>query len=180
MKQVITTYYTLAELKEQFPAGYARAWENWQQAVAEDECPWSGEIMDSLKALFAAAGVTMQDWQLGAYSRGNRIDVGEFDAEDATGEEALAWAMSWIPEGTLDAAGKVVGRCGFTGYCADDDLIESVLDDIRGGCTCREALRNLADVVGSLMEQEIEQMQDEESFQANCEHRHYTEHGEKE
>jgi hypothetical protein len=46
----------------------------------------------------------------------------------------------------------MVPPCPFTGYCADDALLASVREDIRGGCTVADALRNLAHVAQRLLE----------------------------
>lgn len=52
--------------------------------------------------------------------------------------------------------------CPLTGYCADDDFIDSLLNDIKSGCTLSEAFHNLADVAGKLFYQEyIDQISEE-------------------
>lgn len=91
MKTILTHTYTLAELKEQFPDGYARALRNWQNEPRE--IAWQGEIIDSLKAVLKAANVTLRDWSLGAYNRGNFISISfpQDDTADLHGKRAIAW-----------------------------------------------------------------------------------------
>lgn len=171
--------YTAEELKEKFPQGFENALSHWQNN--QDEIFWQDEIMDSLKAVFKKAGIHLNDWSISdsspSYVRFAMDEEGEI-----TGQKAYRW----IKENILDGATfrrvtyskkhggkgwrydifKADGNYwqGLTGYCADNDFVESLLDDIRGGCTIKDALNNLADCAGHLFEQELENQRSEEFF----------------
>lgn len=60
--------YTIKELKENFPEAYEKAYEDFKQDIQQDPyLPWQEEIMDSMKATFKHAGVTLHNWSIGAY-----------------------------------------------------------------------------------------------------------------
>lgn len=96
MKTHTVTTYTATELKEQFPDAFERALERHRNSPDLGD-NWSSEIFDSLKAVCNAANVTLRDWSLGAYNRGNHIKVsfpGEnegYDTEHLCGKRAIAW-----------------------------------------------------------------------------------------
>lgn len=84
--------YTAAELKRKNPRAFEKAWERFRST--NDEIPWSGEIMDSLKAVFKHThGISnLKDWSIDAY--GYSYVKFEFDQDEAgelTGNRALAW-----------------------------------------------------------------------------------------
>ncbi len=90
--------YTAQHLRRYYPEAFEKAHEKYRGEL--DLSHVSDGLMDSLKGLFAAAGVTLTDWVLGAYSQGCYIKVnipgndgrsaGEFTA-DLTGPRAMAW-----------------------------------------------------------------------------------------
>lgn len=61
--------------------------------------PWEKEGFESLKALIEAAGLTLKDWSLGAYNRGNFISV-KFSNEDAANLKGVR-AFAWIENNLL-------------------------------------------------------------------------------
>lgn len=198
------TVYSASELKEKFPDGFEKALKNWQDH-ASDEIFWSDEIIDSMKSLFYASGVNLINWSIGAYSpctvRFEMPEDGEdyINAlEDYTGQKAYNWIKKNVLDGSkfkrITYNKKLGGKgwryditktdgsswsCGFTGYCSDHDFIESLLDDIRGGCTLSDAFHNLADTAGHLLESECEYQQSEEYFldNADANEYQYTENG---
>lgn len=188
------TVYTPAELKESFPDAFEYAHKKW--AESQDEIFWADEIMDSMKGLFKEAGIHLYDWSIGAYNPENRVRFSlRMEYEDLQGMAANAWIKANILN---DAKFKRVkynkkhgGKgwryditkkngeawsCEFTGYCADHDFIESLLDDIKHGCTLKDALHNLADTAGKLFEQELEYQVSEEEFLMQ-DHLEFTEDG---
>lgn len=115
-----------------------------------------------------------------------------YGAKDLTGQRALAWlennllsqfrykdGIQYIKERVWRAecvknprrsdgvfihkAGELKS-CPLTGVCFDEDFIQSLLKDIKDGCTLGEAYKNLAYVAGKLFEQEIEYQNSEENF----------------
>lgn len=93
MKTKTVTTYTASELKEQFPDAFEHALSEWQNR--SEPAAWSDEIFDSLKAVCKAADVKLKDWDLGAYNRGNHIDI-ELPGDDATAELSGKRAMAWL------------------------------------------------------------------------------------
>lgn len=91
MKTQIRKIYTFSELRK---SAKEHAIEMERQSRQNDaEVPWMDEIMDSLKALFKAAGVEMKDWSIGPHDRGTRL-VARFnreEVEDLSGPRAMAW-----------------------------------------------------------------------------------------
>lgn len=177
--------YTATELREQFPEAFKVAFTNWSES--QTETPWSDEIVDSLKKLIEAAGLRLVDWNLGAYNRSNYIKVsfgGNDDVENLSGPRAIAWiennlladlrvpftgAERWKLSrfGRAYRAGSVK-PCPFTGFFADDDYLEALLQEVRSGETLKDAFTGLADVAMRLMEAELEGM-DEDYFTEEAE-----------
>lgn len=96
MQTITLTGYTPAELQDQFPSGYQRAYQRW--SARQDEIPWMDETIDSLKKLLYAADIKLRDWSLGAYNRGNHIKI-EFpreEIEEFTHRRAWAWLESHL------------------------------------------------------------------------------------
>lgn len=111
--------------------------------------------------------------------------------DDYTGQKALAWVKNAYDLKTVkrieftyvnDNGRKVKGfryditkkdgqswDCGFTGVCYDHDFIDSLLDDIKSGCTLSDAYHNLADKAGALFYDE---------YKAQCEESYFVDHAE--
>ena len=197
--------YDIKELKEQFPDAYEKVLNKWQNNM--DEVFWQDEIVDSLKECFNSAGLTLKDWSLGGQGSYVKFtmptywsELADCDmlVEDYTGRRALNWLKEAFDLKSVKRVNyighdkrkhfrydivKKDGKdwsCEFTGYCADHDYIESLLDDVtKGGCTLEDAFHNLADVCSRLIENEIEYQQSEEYFLEHAEANdfQYTEHG---
>lgn len=125
----------------------------------------------------------------------SEIADNEILTDDLTGKKAY----NWIKENVLDGAKfkrvqftyKDNGRkirgwryditkkngeswsCEFTGYCADHDFVESLLDDIKGGCTLLESFLNLATCYEKLLNAEIEDQMSESYFIDHAESNNY-------
>jgi len=153
--------YTLAELKDAHPDAYAKVLDRW---ASRAESGWNDEIIDSLKAVCDLLDVSLRDWQLGPHNRSNRIrvDVADIDDERAHVLEALSTHGY--------AKGESVsfpGICALTGYCADDDLLESIWKDVDSGESLKDAVESLESIIARMMEDDLEQAQSEESMIAN-------------
>lgn len=202
--KTITTY-SAQELKDQFPDAFEKVLEKWQNNTSSDVF-WADEVVDSLKSCFEHAGITLKDWSLGG--RGSYVqftistywsELSDYDmlVDDYTGRKALNWLKGVFGLKSVKRVNyighdkkkhfryditKLDGKdwsCGFTGYCADHDYIESLLDDVSKGCTLSEAFHNLANVCNKLIEQEIEYQSSEEYFLEHSEANEfaYTEDG---
>ena len=173
--------YTPAELKELFPDAFEKAHERYIQS--DYEIPWSEDTIESMKAVFKAAGLALRDYSIDGYNPGNsglKVDI-----ETATGELAGQRAIAWLENNLFWALrtpwgiGKIKDRvryhhpagsipeCPLTGYCADDDYLDALTKEILEGSTIKEAFRRLAYVAGKILEGEIEYTQTEEYFIEN-------------
>lgn len=200
MKSNTVITYTATELKEQFPDAFERALERHRNDP-ELGSGWQGEIFDSLKAVCKAADVSLRDWSLGAYNRGNHIDVSfpgqeQDEVGELSGKRAFAWIennlfgplrIPWTGKrraelrkyGSDYYAGKVK-PCPLTGVCFDEDYLDALRKSIRQGDTLKEAFEGLADVYANLLKAEIESASTEEYFieHAEANEMQFTEDGE--
>lgn len=192
------TSYSLDELKESHPQGYANALERWQEGCrASGDISWSEETMGSLKATIAECSFKLRDWSIGpyAYSSLSVSDERGIDEDDEGKPEVSD--LDWFCEAVLDANGytrsdtakdrngnpipngyKFPGKCPFTGYCFDEACLESVYWDLVSGESLEDALENLAQLASKAMEDDCEQMEDEESMEANWGHLRFLADGE--
>jgi len=199
--------YSASELKDKFPEAFEKVLEKWQYNCKEDIF-WGDEIFASMKETFEAAGLTLTNWELGTYSPcfvrftmpTYWSELAEVDmlVENYEGKRALKWLKEAFGLKSVKRVNyighdkkkhfrydivKTDGEdwsCEFTGYCADHDYIESLLEDVsKNGCTLEDAFSNLAKVYGKLIEQELENQQSEEYFleHAGSNEFSYTEHG---
>ncbi len=68
MKMEQINVYSAQELKEMNPVAFEYAWDKYKRMCESDTLPWQEEIMDSMKKTFKYAGVSLNDWSIGAYS----------------------------------------------------------------------------------------------------------------
>lgn len=90
MKQI--RVYTAQELKRKNPSGFERALERFRSY--NDDILWSGEIMDSLKAVFKhTSGISnLHDWSIDAYGYSYvKFEFNQDEAGELSGNRALAW-----------------------------------------------------------------------------------------
>ena len=143
------------------------------------EIHWQSEILESFQAVIKACGYKSRDWGIGAnyhcYIRLNKTDC-----DDLSGPRAFAWLenqvlsplrISFAGERRWKLAkyGKyyrpgMVSPCPFTGYCADDDLLDDLKDSIRSGMVIRDAVMALADKAGRILQGEYEDQMSEDYF----------------
>lgn len=177
---ITKTLYTQQEMRERDEDTYWKAYNRW----AEGYFGWTDEIIESLKAVCEQAGVTIKDYSLGGWSGYKwRFEMPEpcmWDADPyladrnalnyMSGTRALTWfennilsylRIPWVGKKRWDLAkyGKyyrpgMVKPCPFTGYCADEDFLNSIVSDIKDGCTLGEAFQNLGRLAHKLIQQE--------------------------
>lgn len=155
---------------------------DWYRNGIQSDTFMIDEIFDSFKALFKEAGITLEDWQLGAYTYNSvKFDIG--DAADLKGKRALAWIehhllshlritrkefnekrkdyMSYGPDYRV---GKVK-PCPLTGICYDEDFLNSLQNSVKEGETLKESFKGLADLCQRLCEREIEYQNEDEQVE---------------
>lgn len=197
MKQV--NVYTVEELKEQFPNAFEYAHGKFRKYIASDRLPWQYEIMDSMKAVFETANVKLTDWEISDCSYSSVEFDMDSEVKELEGNRALAWLennLFWKLRETRPFQKRVkyyndkpynfthfgkMKDCPLTGYCADEDFLDSLIEDIKGHCTLSDAFHNLADVASRLFRNEYEYTQSEEYFieEASNNDYQYTEEGKK-
>jgi hypothetical protein len=173
-----TVVYTAEELQQQHPRGFTRAHDTY--AMREQEWQDTSDEWGSLKAFDERIGYRRdryQDWDL---TRG----LGE--ASGFTGRRAWAWLenvvladlrVPWSPitrYGWLSADRQkharyqewpgTVPSCPFTGFCVDEDILDSLRDSIRSGMTVGDAVRSLEDMVQRVIDADLEYRCSEEAF----------------
>ena len=202
--------YDVYELKEKFPEAFEKAHENFKDDVRNDPfLPWQEEIMDSLKATFKNAGVTLHSWSIGAYSYSHVkfsihtywSELAEEDClvDEYEGKKAYKWLKevfdlkSYKRVNYKNHLGKPAHRydfvksngeswsCEFTGMWCDYDYLGSLFDCIHDGMNLHDAFSNLADEARKLMEAEYENQLSEEYFleEADINNYEFTENGDK-
>jgi hypothetical protein len=182
--KTITITKALLTPKEMLESNSDTYWKAYNRWAEYNPAGWSDEIVESLKAICKAAGVTIKDYELGGWDRHTwRITMPEpnmwdadpgcvdYDAiENLSGPRALTWIENNILSplripwrGTkrweLAKYGKyyrpgMVKPCPWTGYCADEDFIESLISDINSGETLGEAFVNLGRLAHNMIQAE--------------------------
>lgn len=172
MRTVPITVYTAAELRRDFPSAFERARIRYAESCGW-EAPWEAEIWESAQALFRAGGV---EWPRNG--RDGIVRMG--DAGDLRGSRAFAWIENRIlsplripyrgPDrwrlsryGDGYRAG-CVKPCPFTGYCADDHLLDQLRKAVRSGDSLREAFEAVISAAVRLEEAEREYAFGDEGF----------------
>lgn len=135
--------------------------------------PWTAEILDSLKAVIKASGLTLADYDLGPHNRGNFLRVsGDEDALALSGPRALAWLennllgplrIPWTGPKRRDLAryGRyyrpgLVAPCPFTGVYCDEDYLDALRTNLRDGMSIYAAYNALAGTAATLMENDLD------------------------
>lgn len=184
--------YTFSELRK---AGREHAIEVAKASRENSsDVPWMDEIMDSLKGLFkAVVGVDMSDWSVGPHSYRTHLKAVFYreEVENLSGPRAMAWLENNLlgrlrvedhgkgMRGNRQKAYKLkdalrygyrigsIPDCPFTGYCADDDLLDALRREVKEGRTLKGAFQGLAEEAATLMEHEIDYYMSDESIIEN-------------
>lgn len=177
MREHTETLYKYDELSED---AKERALEDHRQRVYSEPLDWGEEILQSLKGLIDACDLRLVDYSLGLDRSWLEVSL-PYDVQGLSGKRAMAWIennLLWklrIPYGIHKKykeyqkynpsyddnhlrpydAGKIL-PCPFTGYCADDDFLDALLEAVRDGETLQDAFRRLARTYQKIVEQEYE------------------------
>lgn len=168
MRTIEKVIYTAQELREQHPAGFARAFE----AHCQSEMQWAdwSDEWASLKAVDKAAG-----WDRG-YRAYWWADRNADDVWSLEGRRAWAWLENvllgplrepWRKPGKRSRWTKPghVPDCPFTGYYMDDVILDAIRDGLlRRGMTVGQVFAGLPDEVERVINGEIESRCDEDYF----------------
>lgn len=170
MRIIETKVYKYDELNDQAKSR-ARDWYRDGTAYSTD---FMDDILSSLKAVFKASGIKLTGWNLGAYNRNNYVTFDLGDAGGLKGKRALAWIENHLlgqfrigpaefakhrKDYTGYGAAYRIGKikpCPLTGVSFDEDYLEALDKDIKGGATLKEAFQNLADVCGDLCDKALD------------------------
>jgi hypothetical protein len=155
---------------------------------------WADETIASLKGLFDNCnGIRLKNWSLGEYNSWIRVDFDREETEELSGKRAWAWIENnllcniRIPENSLSINGTrrelaqygkyyrsgMIKPCPFTGYCADDAYLDSLLKDIKEGCDLKTAFEGLATTYQKIINGEIEYQNSEEYIAEHMEANEY-------
>ena len=111
------------------------------------EIPFAHDLMHSLKAVIRISGLKLSGWSLGLDNSWLKVS---FPSDDD--EISGALAMEWLQENLLSKIKR--GECSLTGYCSDEDFVDSLEADIRSGATLKDAFRGLADTFQRILNAE--------------------------
>lgn len=177
MQEVKIKLYDIYELKESFPKSFARVLDRWKNGY-DAYIPWTEEIFDSLNKLFEKAGVKLTDYNVGYPGTYIRFSFPNEEVENFTYGRAMSWLennlfgqcrIDWWKHNPKRKTCKWYGQwpdeikcCPFTGYCCDEDFIDSLRESIRSGKTLRSAFAKLIHVAEKLYNNEYENYYSEE------------------
>lgn len=183
MKTRTINIYEFSELSEGAKENALR-----QYRESQTEVFWMDKTIQSLKSLFENCnGISLKDWSLGEYQSWIRVEFTNDEVEKFSGKRAMAWIENNLLSNIrisyygnkrkeLRQYGKyyyagLIKPCPFTGYCADDDLLDDLLKEIKSGTDLKTAFEGLASIVQKIIQNEWEYQQSEEYiaeyFEAN-------------
>lgn len=143
MKTIETKLYSFAELSEEAKQTVLR------REAERVQLDYVGdEMLNSLKAVCAACGLSLRDWSFGTYDRDYTIKVSS-PADELSGNKALAWFLRVLvnhgytrPKHFRDMT--FPGICAFTGVCYDDMICETVWNSLLSGENVAKAFDSVA------------------------------------
>ncbi len=167
MQTITTTLYSFNELS---PEAKAKVIANRIKEAENDEGLFSyvcDEMMESLRTVTNACGLRLLDWSFGLSDRNWKVKVSNYDVEDLDGPRALAWFLRILIDHGYErpkkfAEMKFPGKCGFTGVCYDEDVVETVWKELLNGKTVRKAFDKVAYTFCKSLESEYEYLTSEE------------------
>jgi len=147
-----------------------RVFQRWQEA--QNEYCLEGtqdDMLASLKGICACLGYGLRDWTFGAYCQGWKARATGGETIDLSGPRAMAYVLRCLmcagydrPRHFKDMA--FPGQCGFTGMCYDDDLAQSLWEDLLAGETIAKAIDGLACKLCRMCEDELEYLTSKDCF----------------
>ncbi len=165
-----------------------------QYRESNTEIFWQDEILESLEGLFKYCnGVKLKDYSLGQYNSWINVSFTNDEVENLNGKRALAWIENnllsniRIPKNAFSINGTrrklaqygqyyragMIEPCPFTGYCADDDFLDSLLKDIKEGCDLKTAFEGLTSEYQKLINAEIAWQNSDEYIAEHLEANNY-------
>lgn len=189
MKTKTINIYSFSELSQE-----AREHAIEQYREGNTEILWASEIFESLKGLFENCnGVKLKDYSLGECNSWLSVSFTNDEVENLSGKRAMAWIENnllcniRIPENSFAMNGTrlklaqygqyyragMIKPCPFTGYCADDDFLDSLLKDIKEGSDLKTAFEGLASEYQKIINNEIEYQNSEEYIAEHFETNEY-------
>lgn len=177
------TLFSLPALKEHCPEAYAKVLALWKQCTASQEAPWATEVADSITSVVKACGGRVRNWVLDSSFGRVNVEVDDYE-DDGKTPKGPEWFKREVlkPNGYLDSDGnpEFPGRCRFTGYCFDDDCLESVWMHMSSkSLLLSAALARLGVLAGGHLDDAREQQATEESMHANWDHCWFTATGQR-
>lgn len=164
-----------------------RARDKWRDMYSTD-IHWQAEIFESLKTLFDTANIRMLDYQLGLQRSFIKHDL-DSNVAELSGARALAWlennlfcklrvTRAQYLKNRKDnfRYGYRIGKikdCPLTGYCADDDFIDDLLNNVKSGNTLGDSFRWLADKYESILQGEYDYQNSDEYIDEHLEANEY-------
>lgn len=171
---------------------------------------WADETIESLKSLFNACnGVKLKDYSLGEYNSSLEVEFSYDEVGELSGKRAFAWIENnllcnirikkgidnlknrvWLSDCVKNPKHKqgafirfegTIKDCPFTGYCADDVFLDSLLKDIKQGCDLKTAFEGLATTYQKIIQNEIEYQNSDEYIieHMECNDYEFTKDGER-
>jgi hypothetical protein len=125
------------------------------------------EMAESLKSLASFLGYPITDWSIGPYCQGCFAKCNAPD--DLTPEDVAEIMESLASKGYTQAerdpeTARWPGVCGFTGVCYDDDMVETVVEEIEQSGNLRQGVNTCADTIRQILESECEYLTSEEAI----------------
>lgn len=187
MREETRTIYKFSELSE---TAKQYAIEKYRDHSVDYEIHWQHELFESMKAVFDTAGIKIKDYQLGAYSYSYvKIDMDE-SIYNLTGARALGWIENnLLSKLRVTRAQYLKNRkdyfrygyridkikdCPLTGYCADHDFIDVLIESVKTGDCLGESFKlRLPETYVKLLEQEYEYQRSDEYITETIEANEY-------
>jgi len=170
MKTKTINIYSFDELSEE---AKEKALQDYRER--QTEIFWMDETIESLKGLFKnCSGVSLKDYSLDKYNSWIHIEFTNDEVEEFTGKRALAWiennllsnirykwginyikdrvwtsdcVKSLRKDGYFIHLADTKKDCPFTGYYADDDLLDDLIKEIKSETDLKTAFEGLASTV---------------------------------
>jgi hypothetical protein len=174
MRTVQRTVYTARELKDAHPRGFERALQRHRQWVYDDPA-WADEHAESVKDALAAMGDDPPDFgstttraqdirRSMAWVENNVLAplrtpfrAGRIRHAQQSKNDAVRNALRWHKPGEVTS-------CPWTGYCRDEDLLDFIRKEARGGSSPKDIKRRLIGHADRLWEDEVEDQCREDAF----------------
>lgn len=134
---------------------------------------WQDETIESLKGLFENCnGIKLKDYSLGEYNSNIDVEFSQDEVENISGKRAFAWIENnllsniripykhdkrkeYLKYGEGYKSGQIKS-CPFTGYCADENFLDCLMESIKSGMNLKKSFESLASEYQKIINNEIE------------------------